>query len=238
MEDIEYLEGYEDIVLPGKYENIRKWGKPKTCFHLLNLSFFLYFVQEISSCGDSFADKTVADTDPTVKVIATEKENYDDNDTSSSIDPDVFNYFFDVHSDDDTLPENKGELENNKYEEFVFFILILTVVHILNQKEDSMDSTDHLVKDLGKQNDNGKKCQKKCLILDRKNGCMYIKALHIYFSLLLLGEHITDELHIKSTLSETSQVSQAMTTITSTPISKTISKGVLIFLSSITKCIT
>ncbi|KAL9919701.1 su(var)2-HP2 isoform 3-T3 [Glossina fuscipes fuscipes] len=140
MEDIEYLEGYEDIVLP-----------------------------EINSCGDSFADKTVADTDATVKAIAAEKENYDDNDTSSSIDPDVFNYFFDIHSDDDTLPENK-------------------VVHILNQKEDSMDSTDHLVKDL--------------------------------------GEHISDELHLKSTASETPPVSQTMSTVNSTPTSKTISKVV------------
>uniref|UniRef100_A0A1B0C5K6 Uncharacterized protein n=1 Tax=Glossina palpalis gambiensis TaxID=67801 RepID=A0A1B0C5K6_9MUSC len=162
MEDIEYLEGYEDIVLP-----------------------------EINSCGDSFADKTVADTDATVKAIAAEKENYDDNDTSSSIDPDVFNYFFDIHSDDDTLPENK-------------------VVHILNQKEDSMDSTDHLVKDLGKQNDSDTKCQKKCLILDRKNDC----------------EHISDELHLKSTASETPPVSQTMSTVNSTPTSKTISKVV------------
>uniref|UniRef100_A0A1A9V1L6 Uncharacterized protein n=1 Tax=Glossina austeni TaxID=7395 RepID=A0A1A9V1L6_GLOAU len=156
MEDIEYLEGYEDIVLP-----------------------------EISSCGDSFADKTVADTDPTVKVIATEKENYDDNDTSSSIDPDVFNYFFDIHSDDDTLPENKGELENNKYEEFVFFILILTVVHILNQKEDSMDSTDHLVKDLGKQNDNGKKCQKKFNFRSKKWLYVYKGASYLFFAITI-----------------------------------------------------
>uniref|UniRef100_A0A1A9W3R6 Uncharacterized protein n=1 Tax=Glossina brevipalpis TaxID=37001 RepID=A0A1A9W3R6_9MUSC len=103
MEDIEYLEGYEDLVLP-----------------------------EVNSCAGSFANNSSVNTDVTIKGTITEKANYDEYDSdasSSSIDPEIFNYFFDVHSDDDPLPENKLE-------------------HILNQKEDSMDSTDNLVKDL------------------------------------------------------------------------------------------
>lgn len=120
MDEIEYLEEYEDLILPGKWNWLQKSKKVyfNTKYTCTYVCAYIY-VPFTKSNGSAFLAMSSHSAATKGRATSNVVSMADDED-SSSIDQDIFESLFDDHSDDESIAQRKGKLVFLLYLSFFF----------------------------------------------------------------------------------------------------------------------